>query len=262
MNDRTFNIAPQDLEAIKNYLGGNLKEALHSPATRQFIAKTRWLRNGKPLSIYAGELSDGVTGGAIDHNRKELDENGFGSSTRTARLLYPLAALSPVFDRAPRLKVLSIGPRTEMELLHLVALGFSSENIFALDLISSSPFIDLGDMHKLPYADDFFDVVISSWVINYSRTPDVALKEMTRVAKQGALIAVGSSHAHQADHTHLAAENTPTLIDGVSFGNSSDLIAQMPAGSRVEVHFVQEPRHFNAGKLMVVFSLLQKPSLS
>lgn len=261
MSNRSFNIAPEDVETVKKHIGLNLTEALHSPLVRQFLAKTRWLRSGKPVSIFSGELSEGVTGGTINHNRKELDEKGFASAARTSRLLYPLAALSPVFDRAPSLKVLSIGPRTEMELLHLLAIGFRAENIFAVDLISSSPFIDLGDMHKLPYANDEFDVVISSWVINYSRTPDLALKEMTRVAKRGALLAIGSSHAHAPDNTHIASENSETLIDGVSFGNSSDLLARMPAGSKFDVHFVQEPRHFNAGKLMVVFSLAEKPAL-
>jgi len=77
--------------------------------------------------------------GTITHNRKELEKDDFGSSRRTIRLLNPLSSLEPVYSFAAQLSVLSIGPRTEMEIFHLMGIGFSFKNIRAVDLISSSP---------------------------------------------------------------------------------------------------------------------------
>ena len=90
--------------------------------------------------------------------------------------------------------MLSIGPRTEMELLSLVAQGFDPDKIRGLDLISYSPWIDLGNMHYMPYNDNTFDVVISGWVLGYSDNPELACQEMLRVSKDDCIIAIGSTY--------------------------------------------------------------------
>jgi len=107
------------------------------------------------------------------------------------RLLYPLVTIDPIFERIRQAKVLSVGPRNEMELLALLGLGFHFSNIKALDLISNSPLVEVGDMHDLPYGNSSFDVVINSWVLLYSRRQQRVIDELIRVVKNNGLIAIG-----------------------------------------------------------------------
>ncbi|MBX7200326.1 MAG: class I SAM-dependent methyltransferase [Rhodospirillaceae bacterium] len=153
---------------------------LSSACRRYFAWSNTKLRRATPTAF--GKPSDAVMPGTVAHNRIQIDDESFESGTRTARLINPLAALDDIFVRADTRKVLSIGPRTEIELLHLVAVGVLLENIKAIDLISNSPWIELGDMHQLPYPDRSFDITISGWVLGYSRDPQKAIDEMVRVA--------------------------------------------------------------------------------
>ena len=63
------------------------------------------------------------------------------------------------------LKVLSIGPRAEGEIFNIFAHGFELKNIIGLDLFSYSPLIKLGDMHRLEFDDEEFDVVLMGWCL-------------------------------------------------------------------------------------------------
>lgn len=201
-----------------------LKLAGNSPANlmliepcRRYLASTRFQRH-QTLTT-AENLSSGVMPGAIAHNKQETEQGLFGSSRRTVRLLGPLSALDPVYGSAHKLKVLSIGPRTEMELLHLIGIGFKEENIKALDLISSSPMIEVGDMHSLPYPDQSFDVVISGWALAYSSTPGKAIQEMVRVCKRGhGLLAMGATY----DPEYIRTKDDPENIVGTMFRHWDD----------------------------------------
>ncbi len=92
------------------------------------------------------------------------------------------------------MKALSIGSRTEMELLSLVGQGLKPENVHGLDLISYSPWIDVGNAHDMPYDDNSFDVVVAGWVLVYSNDPGQICSEILRVARRGAAIAIGSTY--------------------------------------------------------------------
>lgn len=212
-------ITNDQLQAMVNIVAKRPIDLLLSESCRKFLALDRWKKN-RHLRVH-GELADGVMPGTITHNRKELENDDFGSSRRTLRLLNPLSSLEPVFSNAANLKVLSIGPRTEMELLHLMAIGFPLPNIHAVDLIASSPLIDTGDMHSLPYPDQMFDVVISSWVIGYSKEPQKAIDEMVRVAKNGALVAIGLTYEPSIERG--VVENAPTDIVGSNYGSAGEL---------------------------------------
>jgi ubiquinone/menaquinone biosynthesis C-methylase UbiE len=52
----------------------------------------------------------------------------------------------------------------------------------AVDLISYSPWITPGDMHKLPFDDNTFDIIVLGWVLGYSSTPGQVANEVLRVA--------------------------------------------------------------------------------
>lgn len=240
---KQFIITKDQMLAMLGLVQKNPRDLFLSEECRRFLALDRWKKN-RHLRIHAeDETGDGVMPGTVEHNRKELESDGFGSVRRTMRLINPLTSLEPVYSIAAQLKVLSIGPRTEMELLHLIGVGFTMPNIFALDLISSSPLIDTGDMHKLPYADGAFDVVISSWVLGYSSNPKLAVDEMVRVTADNGLLAVGMTY-------DPATEDTKTNITGCNYGTTEELKALI--GPKLDrVHFEEDPRGKKGGVMLV-----------
>lgn len=74
-------------------------------------------------------------------------------------------------------------------------MGLGFRNIRALDLISYSSWIELGDMHAMPYKDNEFAVVIMGWVLTYSSNKRKAALEAVRVVRDGGIIAVGAASA-------------------------------------------------------------------
>lgn len=139
--------------------------------------------------------TDGVADGTIDHNLKGARE--ISSARRTGRLLGPLEAIDKIWANKPKLDVLSVGPRTEMELFHLCGYGFDPRRVRGLDLVSSSPMIDIGDMHQMPYEDNRFDLIICGWALAYSDDRARAMREFVRVTKPGGVIAVGNTYTPQ-----------------------------------------------------------------
>lgn len=125
----------------------------------------------------------------VHHNKLRLGSFKKLIVNRSHLLLYPLSAIR-MSRSAP---VLSVGPRSEGEILNLMGLGF--RNIKAIDLMSYSPWIELGDMHAMPYADDAFAAVIMGWCIAYSDNRRKAALEAVRVARRGGVIAVGVQYA-------------------------------------------------------------------
>lgn len=230
-------INQEQYEKLVQIMTRNYKDFFLSPSCRQYMAAYRFEKRGREVKVHQ-EVVAGVMPGTISHNRKELDEGTFGTTTRTLRLINPLSAIEDVYDSPHTKTVLSIGPRTEMELLHLVGVGFLPDNIKALDLISTSPWIDTGDMHAMPYPDRSFDIVISSWVLGYSRTPQKAMDEMLRVVKDRGLLAIGCTYNPQADQVdYKAAEEK---IVGTLFRHVSEYAAMMP--DKIEkIIFQDEP---------------------
>lgn len=91
------------------------------------------------------------------------------------------------------LRVLSIGPRTEVELYYLwLFFGFRWKNLVGADLVSSSPKIKLADISmRLPFEANTFDVIVASHVLEKSRDPQRTRDEILRVAKLDARVLVG-----------------------------------------------------------------------
>tara|TARA_B100000242_G_C42986784_1_gene458025 strand:+ start:413 stop:1144 length:732 start_codon:yes stop_codon:yes gene_type:complete len=129
----------------------------------------------------------------FDHNYKNMLHSIF-KHDRLHRLLRPMMAIDKVLGNKTRMKVLSIGPRSEAELFLINGYGFKWKNIDAIDLFSYSPKINVGDMHKIPFNDNSYDIIINGWCLGYSSNQKKALSEMLRVVKNEGIIAIGQGH--------------------------------------------------------------------
>lgn len=127
------------------------------------------------------------------------------TSNRPLKMIRPMSVLDRKWSK---MKVLSIGCRYETELLYLVAHGCEPANVRGLDMLSYSPWVDVGNMHALPYADDSWDAVVMAWVIAYSDDPRLAAREAVRVARNGGLIAVSLSYVPADEIAQRAEDGT------------------------------------------------------
>lgn len=197
-----------------------------------------------------GAMAAAVADNTITHNLKGLRDLAVNRSHLLVRPLSVIEAL-PVDAR-----VLSVGPRTEGELMNLAAHGFAWPRIYGLDLISYSPKIQLGDMHSTPYADSHFDAVVMGWVLAYSEEPAKAASEMLRITRPGGIIAVGVEYSPQSQEQVIAEVG---YIPGAK--ERIDSCAQILAffGSAVDhvycQHVVAPDAVGSVGAMCVIFSV-------
>jgi SAM-dependent methyltransferase len=83
--------------------------------------------------------------------------------------------------------VLCVGCRNALELDRFRAHGF--EDVVGIDLFSQRPDILVMDMHRLTFADDSFDVVYASHALEHSYDVEQVVREIIRVARDGAVVA-------------------------------------------------------------------------
>ncbi|MBI1812275.1 methyltransferase domain-containing protein [Candidatus Peregrinibacteria bacterium] len=162
-------------------------QLLRADCIRLCVAALRyWYFVGLRRRMRTFDLETGDIGvNTVHHNMLGLKKIRGLSVPRSSLLIYPLSAIR----MSKSTPVLCIGPRSEGELLNLMGMGF--RNVRGFDLISYSPWVDLGDMHAMSYADDQFGVVIMGWVIAYSNNRVKAAEEAVRVCRNGGIIAVG-----------------------------------------------------------------------
>lgn len=182
---------------MKNSLR-KLRELLLVPYLRKQIVLIRlffFVRIKKKLKENSSKDAFDVT---ISHNLKGLRM----CNNRMDLLIKPISAIETL-DKSS--KILVIGPRNENDLLSLYACGFSWKNIYGVDLITYSDRILLGDMHELPFNDNFFDAVLCGWTLSYSANPEKAAREMIRVSKDNGIIGIGVEYStmNKGDSEHL-----------------------------------------------------------
>ena len=177
---------PSMVRRHKGLLRHSAHQLLHIDLVRFVVAKARfeWFTKVR-RSFRTLDGQPGVATNTVSHNVKGM---GDLAVVRSLTLVRPLSVIE---DLQPDADVLVIGPRTEGELLALLAHGFDRRHMRAVDLISYSPWVDLGDMHDLPYADGSFDAVVAGWVLAYSDDTERAAAEILRVARPGATVAIG-----------------------------------------------------------------------
>lgn len=129
-----------------------------------------------------------------------------------------LCCLDPTLDRS-RLKVLSIGPRTEIELYYLwLIFGFAWDNIVGVDIVSPSPKIELGDMGvRLPFPDDAFDIVVASHCLEKSRDAVRTRDEILRVTRPGGRVCAAGNRLTEEEQGRRGPDSLPVQFfrDGV-----------------------------------------------
>jgi SAM-dependent methyltransferase len=219
-----------------------------------FSSRFLWyLRVRRAMRVHADET-------AVVAHRYSIEMLRRGkTSNRPLRLIRPLS----VIDAVPKDgRVLSVGCRYETELLYLVAHGFSPRNVRGLDMISYSPWIDVGNMHEMPYADSTWDAVILGWVLAYSDAPARAAEEALRVCRDRGVIAVAVSYYPQHHLDDLAAAGT---IVGSASGRiqTVDAILGLFGDAVDDVFFRHDaPDPDREGACAVVFSVKKRGEAS
>jgi len=162
-------------------------QALRVDPIRARVARARFIYYAKLLKRLRtfDANGHGIAANTVAHNVKGMVDL---TVARSNLLIRPLSVIQSLNAES---RILSIGPRTEGEIFNLMAHGFSADRIRGLDLISYSPFIDVGNMHDMPYADSSWDAVIMGWVISYSSEQRRAAMEVVRVTRPGGIVAVG-----------------------------------------------------------------------
>lgn len=172
------------------------------------------------------------------------------TSDRPLKLIRPLS----VIDMAPRsaASVLSVGCRFETELLYLLGYGF--RHIRGLDLIAYSPWVDVGNMHAMPYKDNSWDAVLLGWVLSYSETPRDAAREIVRVTKDGGIVAVAVAY-YSPLHLEEAGRRGK-LIGGANRIQTVASILELFEGAVNRVFFTHDaPQTASESYCAVIFSI-------
>ena len=187
------------VSAIIRVIRVSMQRMLLIPVVRWLIGSLRlfyYVRIRRKLRTLASDRAFELT---LIHNLDALKRPRTDfTMDRVDRLLRPFSAVETIGTDS---NILIIGPRTENDLLMFLAYGFERSKLRAIDLISYSPWIELGDMHKMEYPDNSFDGVFCGWVLRYSASPRDVAAEITRVARNGALIAIGIDYISFFDAT-------------------------------------------------------------
>lgn len=191
-----------------------------------------------------------IASNTLIHNLRGMRDHAV---IRSHLLVRPLSVLEVLGVDA---QILSIGPRSEGELLNLAAHGFLWAHMEGLDLISYSPRVQLGDMHAMQLATSSYDAIILGWVLAYSEDPSRAASEAVRVVRPGGVIAAGVEYNPMTPEDVLdrcgylpgARARIASCDDLLAlFGDSVDHVYYK--------HIVPPHRRERLGALCVIFSV-------
>ena len=216
----------EDWQNVFTYVRKNPAVLFFDSYLRNYVARKRAAEFGRTQKWSEG--GDDIAGFAVGYNAHQMEKF---LESHVVRLIRPLSILDPVYDKASALQLLSVGPRNENEIYHLIAHGFRLENITAIDLVSNGPLVQIADMHDLPFDDGAFDIAVSGWTLPYSRNPKRALAEHVRVLNRGGLLCLGltrvppgTPEAAQLDQQGCANYTTADqILDDIGRENVADV---------------------------------------
>jgi hypothetical protein len=241
-------VSPEALQYLDEcFRGYHRNEMLQIRLVRQVLARERMkhlLAQGA-LRRLAGDVEQ-VAANTIDYNIEGA--MSAADLDRPSMMFDVVKAIGRVNGNIAALDVLSIGPRSEIEIFGMAAAGFHPDRIKAVDLFSYSPYVDLGDMHRLPYPDNSFDVVFLGWVLSYSRDQAAVAQELTRIGRDRAIIVLAGDYSDDnRDRTTFNNETT-------HMQSCDQLLALF--GERVgKVYFRHDPEPPDIAMVMTVFEL-------
>ena len=212
---------------------------------RQLVANDRASHFFSRNTLRKTEGGKEVARGTIEHN---LDGARRAADYDRPMLMANVAcAIEKVRRNIDRMDVLSIGPRSEIELFALRAVGFSWEHIKAMDLLAYSPYVQTGDVHAIPFPDNSFDVLFLGWVLAYSKDQGKAISEVIRVLRPGGIAVVASDYS--SDETH-----TRNVVDSTHMQTSEQMLALF--GDHVRyVYFRHDPQMPDIHMIMVAVEI-------
>ena len=199
---------------IERYFQQKPQAFFKMPFVRNLVAMDRLHSVSVDVMEVADQIDPGAIENVLEYNKEMLRnfENHKNTLERPRLLIEVLTSIYYIHLNRASLKVLCVGPRTEAEFLMLLAEDFNPDNIQGLDLISYSDYVDVGDMHHMPYDDDSFDIVFLGWVLTYSKDLQRVADECVRVAKPGGYIAVGVESEAVRDDTEAYGVTVDDVI--------------------------------------------------
>jgi len=212
----------------------------------RFLYYVRIKRN-----IRSYDDKQGTDDKGFNHNLRGITHGK--PSDRILKLILPLSVIDRMNEDST---VLAIGCRYETDLLYLTAYGFRPKNVRGLDLFSYSPWVDLGNMHAMPYPDSSWDAALMGWVLTYSTDPAIAAKEVMRVVKSGGLIAIGITVIPTKQRDELAkGSRIVTSASGLKILNVGDILELFD--KHVETVYFRHDRtdQSKQGHSLVIFSV-------
>lgn len=229
------------------FRGYHRNELLQIRLVRQVLARERikyLLANGALQRL-------AVDGERVAANTVDYNIEGAISAAdldRPSMMFDVIKAIGRVNTNIGRLDALSIGPRSEIEIFGMMAAGFHPDRIKAVDLFSYSPYVELGDMHQLPYPDNSFDVVFLGWVLSYSRDQAAVVRELVRIGRDRAIIVLAGDYSD--DRRDRSTFNSETTY----MQSCQQLLALF--GDRVgKVYFRHDPEPPDVAMVMTVFEI-------
>lgn len=203
-------------------------DLFRTPAIAYLVAQAR--RLFRPFFL---RESDQVAGMVLheEYSRKNVKQLLIRPLSRSAIPISLASAFS--WPQTNSHSVLLVGPRYESDYFMLRGYGFSPKRITLLDQFSTSPKIQTGDAHTMPYPDESFDITILSWCMAYSSHPEQMLNESWRtLAKDGILICCSESYEsyEQLRHKGLDGPDSPDL-------SSSAILNMLPENTQILAAF-------------------------
>src|SRR5437660_7317670 len=111
-------------------------------------------------------------------------------------------------------------------------------------------------MHKMPWPDGSFDVVLTGWTLAYSKDARVAAKEIVRVLRPGGLVAAAAGYTAKSDE-EIAKDLGYMPCTGTHFRSVDGLLDRF-GGAVDDVYFrhgIVPGRNSEDASLLAIFSV-------
>jgi len=164
------------------------------PEFRDYLTKSRFTYFQQQNGMKTFNIQDSVIEHTLTHNFEPKIMFFNDLSKRPDLLSKPLSCEISVMQNASKMRVLLVGARTEAEIFSFRLCGFAEQNIYAIDLASYTPLIELMNADKLDYPENFFDVIVLGWVMEFVSNPNRIKTEVSRCLKANGILAIGSMY--------------------------------------------------------------------